>query len=247
MASGPAVVTDDCAIVELRRYALHPRAREKLIALFDRELVETQEAVGMRVIGQFRDLDVPDSFVWFRGFRDMQGRKAALTSFYGGPEWAAHRDEANGTMVDSDNVFLLRPQASGAGFVLDGCVRVQPGGKPSNGGHFALTVYHLRRPAEDGFLDAFASRLQPQLAAQGAASVATLITERSANTYPRLPVREGENVLVSVMRLKSSEAYADFRRQVLSHAESGTSEIGELLSREVDVSHLTPTERSLLR
>jgi hypothetical protein len=38
-------------IVELRRYALRPGARETLIALFDRELVETQEEVGMQVLG----------------------------------------------------------------------------------------------------------------------------------------------------------------------------------------------------
>jgi hypothetical protein len=49
------------AVIELRRYALHPGERETLIELFDRELVEPQEAAGMRVLGQFRDLDHPDS------------------------------------------------------------------------------------------------------------------------------------------------------------------------------------------
>ena len=57
--------SETCQVVELRRYALHPDDRETLIELFDRELVETQEAVGMDVLGQFRDLDDPDSFVWF--------------------------------------------------------------------------------------------------------------------------------------------------------------------------------------
>ncbi len=50
-------------IVELRMYTLHPGRRDELIALFDREFVETQEAVGMQVIGQFYDLDDPDRFV----------------------------------------------------------------------------------------------------------------------------------------------------------------------------------------
>ena len=31
--------------------------------LFDRELVESQEALEMKVIGQFRDVDDPDRFV----------------------------------------------------------------------------------------------------------------------------------------------------------------------------------------
>ena len=45
--------TDPHAIVELRQYTLHPQQREVLIDLFDREFVETQEAQGMRVLGQF--------------------------------------------------------------------------------------------------------------------------------------------------------------------------------------------------
>ena len=60
-----------CPIVELRQYTLHPGKRDVLIDLFDRKFVESQEALGMKVIGQFRDLDNPNRFVWLRGFRDM--------------------------------------------------------------------------------------------------------------------------------------------------------------------------------
>ena len=77
-------------VFELRQYTLHPGRRDALIELFDREFVETQEACGMRVLGQFRDLGDPDRFVWFRSFPDMARRKDALTCFYGGPAWKAH-------------------------------------------------------------------------------------------------------------------------------------------------------------
>jgi hypothetical protein len=53
----------NCAIIELRQYTLHPGAREVLIELFDGEFVESQEALGMHVVGQFRDLDDPNRFV----------------------------------------------------------------------------------------------------------------------------------------------------------------------------------------
>jgi hypothetical protein len=96
-------------VVELRRYALRPGQRETLVELFDREFVESQEAVGMEILGQFRDLDDPDSFVWLRGFSDMQTRKHGLEAFYGGPVWKAHAAAANATMIDVDNVLLLRP------------------------------------------------------------------------------------------------------------------------------------------
>src|SRR5882672_7456480 len=98
-----------CPIVELRQYTLHPGKRDVLIDLFDREFVESQEALGMKVIGQFRDLDDPNRFVWLRGFRGMPSRAQVLKDFYGGPVWKAHREAASATMIDSDNVLLLHP------------------------------------------------------------------------------------------------------------------------------------------
>ena len=105
-----------CPIVELRQYTLHPGQRDVLIDLFDREFVESQEALGMKVIGQFRDLDNPNRFVWLRGFRDMPSRAQALKDFYGGPVWKAHREAANATMIDSNNVLLLHPATPTSGF-----------------------------------------------------------------------------------------------------------------------------------
>ena len=104
-----APALEDCAVLELRDYKLHPGRRDELIALFEREFIESQEAEGARVVAQFRDLDRPDHFVWLRGFADMTARRQALEGFYGGAVWAAHRNAANATMIDSDNVRLLRP------------------------------------------------------------------------------------------------------------------------------------------
>ena len=69
-------------VVELRQYTLRPGQRDVLIDLFDQEFVESQEAAGMTIVGQFRDLDDPDRFVWIRGFASMPSRARALASFY---------------------------------------------------------------------------------------------------------------------------------------------------------------------
>jgi quinol monooxygenase YgiN len=65
--------------------------RDALIKLFQRELTETQEATGIVVIGQFRDLNNPDRFVWLCGFSNMATHATALQEFYRGPVWKARR------------------------------------------------------------------------------------------------------------------------------------------------------------
>ena len=101
-----------CAVVELRQYALQPQRFDPFARLFEREFIEPQEAAGITVIGQFRNLDDPDRFVWLRGFADMPSRARALETFYGGALWKSLRDEANANFVDTDNVLLLRPASA---------------------------------------------------------------------------------------------------------------------------------------
>jgi hypothetical protein len=113
--------------LELRQYTLHPGGRDTLIELFEREFIESQEALGMTLIGQFRALDNPYGFVWLRGFPDMARRPPALAAFYGGPIWQAQRAAANDTMIDSDNVLLLRQARPDSGFSLGQVERQPPG------------------------------------------------------------------------------------------------------------------------
>ena len=181
-------------IVELRQYTLHPRRRDELIDLFDREFIESQEAEGMSVMGQFRDLDDPDRFVWLRGFADMASRARGLQGFYGGPVWAAHRDAANATMIDSDDVLLLRPAWGGAGLAHDPAARRT--GRA--GGMVDITVFSLNDAASPALLDFCRERMTSTLQREGALAQGWYVTEPSPNNFPRLPVREGESVLVVV-------------------------------------------------
>lgn len=238
-----------CPVVELRQYTLHPGRREDLIELFERELLEPQEKAGMRVLGQFRDLDAGDRFVWLRGFSGMEARAKALAAFYGGPVWARHRDAANATMVDSDDVLLLRPIREEAGFRCRGR-RPPAGATGSTGAVFTATIYPLRAPADAGLLDYFARVVEPELSRTGAPAEALFSTEPSPNNFPRLPVREGDWVLVHFARFGSRAGHA---RHVEALAESGSwgREILPALRRtlraEPQTLRLLPTARSLLR
>ena len=153
-----------CPIVELRQYTLHPGKRDVLIDLFDREFVEPQEALGMKIIGQFRDVDNPDRFVWLRGFSDMSLRARALSDFYGGAVWKAHRDAANATMIDSDNVLLLRPAPPGSGFCLTKKIRAASSTKQIAERVILATIYHFDERITDDFVEFFDKTIRPQVA-----------------------------------------------------------------------------------
>ena len=131
-------------VFELRQYMLHPGQRDILVDVFDDNFVEGQEAAGIRVIGQYRDLDDPDRFVWLRSFPDMESRKVALTKLYSGPIWKAHGRVASGTMVDSDNVLLLRPLRPDTVFAPS-TIKLPPPGTRGPGKGRARGEHRLRR------------------------------------------------------------------------------------------------------
>lgn len=193
MLDAPATAFE---VVELRRYRTHPGKRDALIALFDREFTETQEACGMVPIGQYRDLDDSDAFVWFRGFPRAELRRRALEAFYReSSTWKQHRAAANDTLADSDDVLLLRDARPGSGFDLARLTR--PAGTEPRARHFVgVAVLMLDRPAGEAFVRAFETDMLPRLQAH-AQRVAYLVTDARENDFPALPVREGDHAFVA--------------------------------------------------
>ena len=238
-----------CPIVELRQYTLHPGQRDVLIDLFDREFVESQEALGMKVIGQFRDLDNPNRFVWLRGFRDMPSRAQALKDFYGGPVWKAHREAANATMIDSDNVLLLHPAQPTSGFSFENKERSPVGAKETRSELVVATIYYFDAPVDAGFVEFFEKTVKPAVIGPGATILAYFVTEDSENTFPALPIREGENVFVWFARFKDPAAY-ERHLAALNQSPPWRDEISKELARRLkrgpEMLKLSPTTRSLL-
>jgi hypothetical protein len=236
------------ALVELRQYMLRPGRRETLVELFEREFVAPQEAAGIELIGQFRDLDADDRFVWLRGFADHAARNAALGNFYGGPVWRTHRDAANATMLDSDDVLLLRPARPGGGFALP--PRAAANAPRDGGGVVVLTVHHLRERDPAPFIAAFEQHWLPLLWDANIGLGPTLVSEQRANGFPALPVREGESVFVWC-RTHADAAQADAARARLDAALEWAPRLADALARHEarppQVLRLAPTPRSRLR
>lgn len=241
---------DHWSVFELRQYTLHPGQRDVLIELFDREFVETQEAVGMRVVGQFRDQEDDDRFVWVRGFRDMTSRTEALAAFYGGPVWKEHKDKANATMIDSDDVLLLRPVSVESGFPTANRARPPAAtDTPPPESIVTATICYRDAPVDETFLDFFADRVQPVLLEARARPIACLQTESAQNTYPALPVRTDDQVFIWFSSFATAELYREHTDRLSKSPVWQQTVLPELLAHLVCPPRqlrLMPTARSLL-
>lgn len=216
-------------VVELRQYTLHRGARDTLIDIFEREFIEPQEAAGMSILGTFRDIDDPDRFVWLRGFSDMETRKDGLTAFYGGPVWREHKAAANATMIDSDNVLLLKPARETSRFAFDDAAN----------GCYAATICTFEEPVETRFADFFETQIAPDIRSHGTTVEAYFVSEHRPNTFPALPVRERDNAFVWFSALRNPNEYDESWRERLTA-------FAPLISG-IKILKLAPTRRSVLR
>jgi len=216
-------------LIELRQYLLHPGQRDTLIDVFDRELVEAQEAVGMDVLGQFRDPNRPDYFVWFRGFPDMTARHESLTAFYDGPVWAEHQAVATATMIDSDNVMLLRSVTND-----DALPAHRPNRRDIRAptGLVVVVAEHVEH-INDETIGNFKSDVIPFLHQSGCRTLGVYATEAAPNTFARLPVRT-DRAIVWIGAIETDDSSAV--RQAIT----------PVTERRQDRHVLMPTTRSLL-
>jgi len=236
-------------IVELRRYTLHPGRRDELIELFEREFIESQEAIGIQLIGQFYDMDDPDQFVWLRGFHDMFARQQSLQAFYSGPVWKAHREAANATMSAVDNVLLLRPVHPASGFSLNNRYRPPRGSTAPRESFFSATIYYFNRPVTSEFIHYFENIIHPELMEADISVLAYFVTEDSPNTFPQLPVREGEYIFVWFAGFQSSHEHENLLGK-LEKSKLWKDEISRFLKKHLkgkaEMLRLLPTPRSWL-
>lgn len=223
-------------IVELRQYTLKPSQRDVLIELFEREFIESQEALGMEICGTFRDADDPDRFVWLRGFPDMDRRAQSLAAFYGGPVWKAHREAANATMVDSDNVLLLRPAWDTSALSVG--ERAPPETAAVSNGLVTANICYFERPVPASLIEIFRRTSASFIdAVSGARVVGVFVREPGPNSFPALPVRQGENVLVWFILTADANACPTI---------SLPAEITSSIVKPVETLRLLPTARSRL-
>ena len=153
-------------------------------------------------------------------------------------------------MIDSDNVLLLRPALPTSGFSLENVKRPPEGSDEVPTNLIVATVYYFERSVPSDFINFFEHTLKPMATSLGATITAYFMTEDSENTFPALPVREGENVFVWFSTFQDSAPY-EIYEAALSQSERWRDEVSGGLTNYFDtaaeVLKLSPTARSLLR
>jgi hypothetical protein len=209
---------------------------------------ESQEALGIRVIGPFRDLEDPNRFVWLRGFPDMNEHSRMLSAFYEGSIWRAHCDAANATMIDSDNVLLLRPtHGTSANSALANGLDMGSFGRDAL---VVANIHYVDRSAIKDFTQFFEKTMNPVLTNTGAHVIAAFETEAARNTFSRLPVRESETVLIWLAAFRDTRQFGDHvtaLRDSPDWREHAPQDVLRQFSRKPEVLKLTPTPRSQLQ
>jgi len=237
-----------CNVLELRQYTLHPGTREPFIELFDSTFADPQDATGMTVIGEFRDLDRPNRFVWIRGFQDMPSRATELADFYKTDVWHAHRDEANASIDDSSNVLLLEPASPALGFSN---IPARPDARDTHSpvGLVVVTLYYTKTDNPGAFGTQFDKSLRRLAEAHGARTLAAYVSSSQENNYPKLPVRTGEHLFVWVATFANADAYTVCQAKLMADRKwtASWNSAREQLTRDPEVLRLTPTARSRLR
>lgn len=139
----------------------------------------------MTLGGLYVDADDPDSFTWMRGFADHQTRVRSLEMFYGGPVWARHCEAANATMVNSDDVLVLRPTQP----AHEAAASVPRGGTNDRPRSERVLVITYGLTADIGPVEEwFATTGVPEFEDILDSRVAAWRTDPTPNGFPRLPV-----------------------------------------------------------
>lgn len=223
-------------VFELRNYKVDPARRREFIDHFEKQLIHSQEAEGIAILGQFEVVEEPDRFVWIRSFPNMRSRAASLSAFFDGKVWAEHGPLANDIMEQWDDVYLLRPTPSSPPIAPS--YRPNIGEPPSirnDGSSCVLVLVSVLEGARDELPNDFAVPWINHLRSAGCSEIARFVAEPTENDFLRLPVKQAEGTVAVLAEAPSRD-----------HARRLLDSICDLESASSRVLLLRPTPRSFL-
>ncbi len=187
-------------VIELRSYPMKPLGRDSFIDNFEAHYLEEIERFGAVVMGQFRVLNDPDRFVWFRGFPDLATREPSLRAFYAGEVWKRHGPISMALFLRPLTVRVLRPLAGGnltAGMTLKSTLSAFASGNCSV--ETGVVVVDIFRAAHGHRRDRLADLLRTSLLAsehEDSELRGILVAEERTDAWEEEVVRDPHEVVL---------------------------------------------------
>lgn len=229
-------------VLELRNYVTRPGQRDKFISYFETNFIDSQNALGGYILGQFTVKDADDNFFWIRGFNDMASRSRYLPEFYRGSFWKERRNDANDMLLNNDNVYLLKPLSLSEGSP-DAAVNSNEFGKQKG---LVVIDYYVANTRLKELIEFFESKYLPFLKGNGIATTAW-VGELTENDFPALPVFQDKNLLVTITPFKDEAEYQLKLKQLNAAANQKVlTELREIVTTKTTVV-LHPTKKSFTR
>ena len=197
MANAQESNNREITVLELRNYLLKPNTADRFKKYFNAYFVTPMHDLGGYTLGQFKIDRANDRFVWFRGFKNMETRVKFLNDFYvDSKTWKDFGKGANDMMINSDNVYLLRPLAKSisANFL--------------KATHKIVVVnFYSCNSTLDKVIALFNAEYLPFLESIEIKNTTLWVSEMQENDFPRLPAFQDKNLLVSITSFENKKEY----------------------------------------
>jgi len=211
---------ENLKIIELRNYLIKPDTRDRFIDYFESHFIDSQKELGGYPLGQFTVKNDDDKFFWIRGFKDMKSRIVFLRAFYEqGLSWKKFGPEANEMMLDSDDVYLLRP-LNDRKDSQDLSQTVSSSVFEKLKAFVVINFYFSEENHLYNLINFFQTDYVPFLNSLKINDTTLWGSEMAENDFPRLPVIQDSNLLVAISSFENESEYQTKLKQInLANAE----------------------------
>jgi hypothetical protein len=230
-------------VIELRNYVIKHGLRDTFINYFEENFIEPQEALKGYLSGQYRVKGAKDNFCWIRGFKDMKARSSFLPAFYYGPVWKQHTTLANSMLANNDNVYLLQPLSlSGDSLTVAKSLNrsaLYPGRA------IVVVDFYIANTKLDLLLRLFAKKYLQLMRESGVQKITLWTSVLQENDFPRLPVFQDKNLLVTISFYRNELDYKETMKKIESKI---TEELKSTLQDLITIKQtmfLYPTEKTM--
>jgi len=188
-------------VLELRNYLLKPNLADTFSQYFHSKFVAPMNDLGGYTLGEYKINGINDRFVWLRGFTNMRTRIKFLTDFYlNSPAWKEYGKGANEMMINSDNVYLLKPLYKNVPLKTDKT--------------FTVIDFYICNSTIEKVIRLFHTEYIPFLKTINVNDISFWISEMTENDFPWLPVFQDKNLLVSITHYKGEAEYQARQKEI---------------------------------